>query len=172
MAKKTTSLDQESEQKTTSFAPPWSREEFHQDVVTTFLTPVRIIGWMTDWRTACRILGKEDDENVVVTLGMPDMTSDELGVSYQDIASTAFAQAMEVMYDFAYFGRIDESREGMDYEGICTWIAEILCDLANSNYASEWDSYGGLGAESAARCLRVAETANARRVLEGEEPFS
>lgn len=146
-----------------------SREELHHDVVVLFLFQARTVGWMTDTATAWSVLGKKTKEGH--ELFDPDETADDLGVTYTDVQRTAFARAIEAMYDYAYFGLLDESIEPMTVESIYSWTSAILNDMSCSSVMNEWLSYGCDDIKSAARCRRVAELANARAILEGGEGF-
>lgn len=152
------------------FPVPFSVEEFHDDVVTLFLHQLRQIAWMKDHKTAWLIVGKAlaDGESIF----NPELSSADAGLTYADIQDTPFAQYLENMYQYAYFGILDESLEPVEYETGYTWMSALLYDMNRSMFLVEWESYGGDGQRSAARCLAVAELANARRVLEGGEGFS
>jgi hypothetical protein len=151
------------------FPVPFSIEEFRKNILTFFLTQVRTIGWMTDVATAWGITGKSDLG--VSELFNPDLTAEELGLTYADVSETTFARCMECLYQFAYYGILDESIESMSYESIYTWLTAIIDDTARGRVAAEWDSYGAFGVIDIANLYRVAETANARRILEGMEHF-
>lgn len=152
------------------FPVPFTVEEFRDDVVTLFLHQLRQIAWMTDHKTAWLIVGKAlaDGESIF----NPELSSADAGLTYADIQDTPFAQYLENMYQYAYFGILDESLEPVEYETGYTWMSALLYDMNRSTFLEEWDFYGGDGKYSAARCLAVAELANARRVLEGGEGFS
>jgi hypothetical protein len=152
------------------FPVPLSLEEFHDDVVTLFLHQIRQIAWMTDRNKAWLITGKLPAD--LSSIFDPELSSDDAGLVYADIQETAFAQYLENMYQYAYFGVLDESLEPVEYETGYTWMAALLYDMNRSMFMVEWESYGGDGQHSATRCLAVAELANARLVLEGKEGFS
>lgn len=151
------------------FPVPFSIEELRSNILYFFLTQVRSIGWMTDAATAWRITGKP--EVTASELFDPDMTPGDLELTYADISETMFARCMESLYQFAYFGVLDESIESMSYESIYTWLTAIVDDTARGRVMTEWDSYGAFGAMDTSNLYRVAETANARRILEGLEHF-
>jgi hypothetical protein len=152
------------------FPVPLSTEQFHDDVVTLFLHQIRQIAWLTDRNKAWLITGKVPADSS--SLFDPELSSGDAGLVYADIQETPFAQYLENMYQYAYFGVLDESLEPMEYETGYTWMASLLYDMNRSMFMVEWESYGGDGKHSAARCLTVAELANARMVLEGKEGFS
>jgi hypothetical protein len=148
---------------------PFDRDTLHQDTVIVFLHQVRTLGWMCEGPAAWRVTGKPlADESLLFD---PDASAEELGLAYADIQHTPFAQCLERMYDYGYLGLLDESADAMDYESIYTWISAVLTDIRHSSVMNEWSTYGGEESASAERSLRVAELANARRVLEGGENF-
>ncbi len=148
---------------------PFGRETLHQDVLIVFLHEIRTLGWICEAPAAWRVISKSPaDHNVLFD---PDASLEDLGLAYTDIQHTPIAQTLERMYDYGYFGISDESAEAMVDESIFTWISAILTDVRHSSVMNEWGTYGGVGSASAERCLRVAELANARRVLEGAENF-
>lgn len=146
-----------------------SREAMRDATVEVYVQVARTIGWMKDWEAAWSFLGKETADGL--NLFNPDNSAKELGVTYDDISSTPFAESLEILYDYAYLGFADESAEFMGHESIYTWTSAILEDVAKSSAAQEWDSYGSTIIECARACREVAELANARRILEGKEDF-
>lgn len=173
MAKKNSrDLPSEPAESMSAFVPPFAREEFERCVLATFLLQLRQLAWMTDGKTAWQVLGKDyKGVDTDYFLFSTEYTADSFGLSFCDIAGTEFAKVMMRLYDFAYFGLLDQSDdEGrLDLNTQVTWIAAIVATHANSPFAGEWDWEG---TDEAVKCLRVVETANARKVLEGDEPFS
>ena len=151
-----------------SFPVPFSIKEFREDITNVFLHYVRDICWMTDEETAWAITKVAKPES---NLCNPDCTAEDLGLAYDDIRHTEFAKALERLYDYAYFGKLDSSAEVLEDESIHTWITALVCDAAESSVAMEWAAYGLDVVPSAKRCAVVAEVANARVTLEGNEPF-
>jgi hypothetical protein len=98
----------------------------------------------------------------------PQNVPADFGMAYSDIASCLFAEAIDQMYDFAYFGiHSAEQAEPMGYETVHTWIAAFLIDLEDSRWGDEWEGYGATVATHVTACLNVCEMANARAILEG-----
>jgi hypothetical protein len=153
-----------------SFPVPLSMDEFHDDVVSLFLHQLRQVAWMTDCNKAWLISGKLPADPS--SLFDVELSGANAGLAYAEIRETPFAQYLENMYQYAYFGVLDESLEPMEYETGYTWMAALLYDMSCSTFMVEWESNGGSGKDSAAQCLSVAELANARLVLEGNEGFS
>lgn len=151
--------------------PPVSEKDFRDDVTNIFLHYVRTIAWMADAQTAWAIT-KAPELNYAGDLLNPDLKADDLGLHYEHIRETELAKAMQRMYDFAYFGLLDLSADGFNDESIHTWITAIVVDAASGAVSAEWNAYGLDTDRCAARCAQVAETANARAILEGGESFS
>jgi hypothetical protein len=99
-------------------------------------------------------------------------TAADMGVTYEHIRHTALVRHMEVLYEFAFHGRLDVSAEPMSDEGVYMWIADLLMDAHDGHVAEQSDFYEGPIVSSAYRCVFVAELANARHILEGGEGFS
>lgn len=159
-----------SELETVGLTPAVSVADFQNDVTNVFLHYVRTIAWMADAETAWAIT-KAPKLDHAAELFNPDFNAADLGLQYTNIQATEFARAMQRMYDYAYLGQLDQSQDPLDYESIHTWIAAIVVDVAASATGREWDSYGVDILSCASRCAQVAETANARAILEGGEPF-
>lgn len=95
-----------------------------------------------------------------------------LELSYGDIRSIQLARALEQQYDFGFLGLVTEGLEPLEYETIHMWVAAYLMDLRDSQFVSEWESYGVEVNASVLRCLHVCELANARLTLEDREAYS
>lgn len=149
---------------------PITLEQFRSDATNVFLHYVRNIAWMVDTQTAWAIT-KAPALEFNGALANPELMATDLGLTYEHIQNTEFARAMQRMYDYAYFGKLDLSQEEIGYESIHTWITALVVDVAGSAVGAEWDSYGLDILSCASRCAQVAETANARVTLEGEDPF-
>lgn len=154
-----------------SFPAPFTAEEFHRDVLMLYVHQMRTMAWMKGDSSIWQVFG-EAPEHPDDIFG-PEITVEEMKITYAAIADTSFAKCLESMYLYSYSGILDESFEPMEYETNYTMLSAILCDMNKSLFMSEWDSYVGCEEIAAAqRCLAVAELANARRVLEGHENFS
>lgn len=151
---------------THEFPVPFTLDALRQDILFLYFQQVRTIGWMAGTDSVWKLIDRKDsaDEHRFFD---PDTEPQDIGFEYSNISETPFAQSIEQMYQYAYYGIQDESKEGLDNESIHMWVSAILSDLANSRVAGEWDGYGVETLEPARRCLEVAELANARRVLEG-----
>lgn len=98
--------------------------------------------------------------------------ADAYDIHWSDVATTALAQTMEDLYDFAYFGTFDPRYypgELGDETG-AWWVAMYLKDFSGSQSLSfQTDYSGGNELASAQRLLQIVEIANARNVLEGAD---
>ena len=131
---------------------------------------VRSIAWMTDPKTAWAITGLPYND-AVGDLTSFEYPAAEFGIKYEDISKTNFAAVLMNMYDFAYLGRQDMSKEKMEDESSYAWITPLLVDLNSGAMGQVWNTYEAEFCRSAAKCVAVAELANARVVLEGGESF-
>jgi hypothetical protein len=154
----------------TTFPIPFTLDAFQNDITEVFLHYVRIIACMTDADTAWGIL-KLPSENYSRDLFYVGLEAKDLGLTFEHIRHTAFAEALDRMYQYAYFGRKDHNQESMVYESGYTWITCLAFDARSGDMANEFDSYGWPVKDCGARCAQAAETANARITLEGEAPF-
>lgn len=148
------------------FPIPFSIESLRSDILTLYFQQVRTMGWMAGPEAVWKLIERKDDVHEYVVFD-PDTTPEEIGFEYGSISNTSFAMSIEHMYQYAYHGILDDSFEPLDNESIHMWVSAILSDMASSRVGDEWESYGATAIAPAARCLEVAELANARRVLEG-----
>jgi len=169
MTKTNTTLENmTTERQNSDLAPSLTLAQFHDDVTNVFLHYVRNISWMTDVDTAWAIT-KAPPLAYANELAYPDYSAVDLGLTHAHIKDTEFARAMQRMYDYAYFGLVHLGEEALEYESVHTWTAALLVDAASGAVSSEWGSYGLDIEASASRLVKVAETANARLILEGGE---
>jgi len=161
-------MDQQS-----TFPVPFSLEQLRQDVVEIYGRHL--------W--AATLFSSAEDQAITTPNGKampeaghllwsPDEDAAAIGLRYEDIAGSPLVKALEQEYDYAFHGVSQLGVEAMEYESIHTWVAAYLMDLSVSRVVLEWESYGGELSSSIERCLHACELANARRVLEGFEPFS
>jgi hypothetical protein len=153
------------------FPVPFSLDAFRKNIVEVFFHYVRTIGLMTDPETAWRIT-KTATPVSYSSFYSQEYSAAELGLSYEDIRGTQFAQTLELLYDFAFFGRRDASAEALDDEGIYMWASDISHEALYGQVSSKWSDFGLDIQSHAANCVLVTETANARNILEGGESFS
>jgi hypothetical protein len=153
-----------------AFPVPFSLDAFRKDILEVFFHYVRIIGWITDEKTASQVMGFASANPGY--LFDPEWSTEDHGLNYERVRGTQFAVALEHLYEFAFFGRRDLSAESMEYESYYMWVSDLVLDAFDSSVSEQWGSYGGMVSEHAKNCLLVAETANARVILEGDEPFS
>ena len=153
------------------FAIPFTRDELRQDILNIYLLQLRTTALIAEEEMVWALTKKPLHH--AFGLVNPNSEPCDLGLSFYDIRETELAKALEQQYDYGFFGVVSVGREAMDYETIHTWVAAYLMDLKSSQMVAESESYGGANlATSILRCLHTCELANARRVLEGSEPFS
>ncbi|SAK97694.1 hypothetical protein AWB79_07503 [Caballeronia hypogeia] len=161
-------MSESNSQAAATFLAPPSIEVFRQDLVEMYLFQLGNLAWMVGEPAANRLLQREPSVGLLNLGG----NAAEVGLTYEDIRGANLAKAMELLYHFAYFGRLDESAEFMGEESIYNWLAAILFDVRQSQTATYRDNqYQCKTLESAERCVVVAELANARNILEGGESF-
>lgn len=149
---------------------PFSREIYEEAVTNAFLFYVRNLCWMTDSETAWAVT-KAPVPKDLEAVHVPEWDAASLGLTFEHLRNTTFAQAMERMYQYAYFGRLDLSDDPLEDETTHTFISAIVCDIAESKVAEEWRDHGHDVSSYAVRLMQVAETANARVMLEGGDGF-
>lgn len=150
---------------------PFTLGKLQEMVLNLYFQQARTIGWMKgDAAIGWEIIGKPTD-GYEGEFFDPDFDPEHLGLRYDAICNTNFAKCIENMYQYAYFGILDESGEQMDYESTYTWMTSILSDMKNSQMFYELETYGSFSLDDAEKCFQVAELANARIVLEGGENF-
>lgn len=152
------------------FPVPFSLDAFRNDILEVFFHYVRIIGWIADEKTALQVMNLEPANPG--HLFNPEWSAKDNGLNYEHVRGTQFAVALEHLYEFAFFGRRDLSAEPMEDEGYYMWVSDLVLDAFESSVSAHWDMYGSMASDHAKNCLVVAETANARVILEGGEPFS
>lgn len=153
-----------------------SREEIQQDVAEillalanharfAFLNPKRNSDALL-WELLTARAGNRPGD-----LANPDSAPADLHIEWADVAETALGATMMQLYDYGVLALVDVSTEQLDSnENSAAWVCTLLHDLQRSVFLVEWDAAtGGRTAPCVARCLFIAETANARVILEGGE---
>lgn len=148
---------------------PLTLEELHACVLEVFLFHVRTIGWLTDTKRAAAIVPSAHFDSELLL--DPDAGPADMGLTYDDIRELPFAKVMDTLYEFAYFGRLDAGANPMEDESYYMWVSAIISDVGYGRTAETWGAYGASIDDSARKCVLVAETANARHMLEGGESF-
>lgn len=149
---------------------PFDLEKLHEMILNLYFHQVRSMNSIVNEDTLRKFMGMSEDGHQD-NFFSPTYTPKELGLQYSTIRNTTFAECIEKMYQYAYFGILDESAQEMEYESDYTWVTALLSDMKNSRVFEEWESYGSNVLNDAEMCLQVAELANARIVLEGGENF-
>ncbi|MGC4368000.1 hypothetical protein [Hydrogenophaga sp. R2] len=155
-----------------SFLKPFSRDVLRQDILNVCMLHARLSYLFADVKTTAKAHFRRD---VVVPVGLsyPDETPQDIGLTYDDVRWTDFAQAMERQYNYAFEAVIGGPGEPMENETSHTAVAAILLDMQESMLVYELSSYGGGYWEaSVQRCLHVTQLANARLLLESGAVFT
>lgn len=154
-----------------SLIPPFSLEQFQEDLIEVYVHHICNIGRLVNVEAAWALLSKEELSMPAYEFLNPEASAKNLGFTFATIAHTEFAKAMINLYNYAFFGRLDTALQAPEGESEYVWYTTLCCDAADSPSASERFDYGSDIFPHANRCVQVAETANARNMLEGEEPF-
>lgn len=162
-----TIMDSTNESTSNAFLKPISREQMRADIVTVYVHLLRMVGRLTNENDLSRVFGVPAERVWLVLDG--SMSADEIGLGYENVEETLLARAMETLYDYAYFGVQDVSKEPFLDESIYTWVAAFLLDVAGSGFAHEYAAYGSEAHVVARRLADIAELANARHILEGAD---
>lgn len=171
-----TSVENNPEQ-VSAFPVPFLIESFRNDIMDVLLHYVRTVGRVTSCGNEEKnhllwsLIGMQPSESIF-KLYNPELNAIDLGMRYENIKESTLAQYMERLYEFAFYGRKDPSAEDMEYESTYMWVTDLVMDALQSHITEEWDSYGGIIKKPAAHCALVAETANARCILEYGKYFS
>lgn len=160
----------------TGFPIPFTISEFKKDITVVYLHKLRELAWMTGSADAkevsvWKVIGKQPADQIDIY--NPDASSDDMGIGWDDIKHTDFANYLLSMYEYGCHGVYEGSLEPME-DGTCyTWLSAILVDMEGSRFLEEWSGgYSGEGRESVKRCHYIARLANARCTLESGHPFS
>jgi hypothetical protein len=176
----TESEDHGSKPVASGFPVPFAVEQLRSDIQEVLLLLARQLhfvfgrsdrGQLTEQSTLLGLAAGGD-------MNDPDSTPQDLGLRYELVQDTHLAETLEDLYGYAFHGMLDLSRPEFDSGSSATWISTIVRDLEGSAFAEQWAAYvptpsvvvGDHGLMTAAgRCLLVCETAQARRVLEGDD---
>jgi len=102
-----------------------------------------------------------------VSMNYPEIIPGREGgqLSYEHLATTAFANTLDELYNFAYHGVVFTTGYEMNSESAASWISKILMDLSNSQFASEWNDHSPC-LDAIKALLGICECAQARLILE------
>lgn len=148
-------------------------EAFRRDIVIALVHHLRVTAWIQGheripaiWASA-GITPASPDE-----IYNPDWTVADWGLKWEQVAGLDFAIYLDNMFQYGQFGLYDTGWEPMEEGTGYTWSSLVLMDMNSSHFLADWtQGFSGEGADSIARCLQVAELANARYVLETGGPF-
>ncbi len=156
---------------TNELAAPFPLTQLQDDLVEVYVHHVRNVGHLVNVEAAWALLSNEELSIQPWEFLNPEATAKELGFTFTTIAHTTFAKAMVNLYNYAFFGRLDTILGAPEGESEYVWYTTLCCDAADSPTATERFDYGSDIGIYAKRCVLVAETANARNMLEGQEPY-
>ena len=151
------------------FVLPFSREQLRTDIMNIILFEMRRFRHMTKYNAKLLGLGSDNE----VAFWDAGMNPQELGMKYKDVESFTLALVLEDHFDYAFFAATsDRCSQPFEADSIHTYVAAYLEDLSNSRQVQEWEAEGHESLHSGIRrCLHATEITNARRILEGFEPF-
>ena len=167
----TTEVSQAGEDNAGSLPITISQDEFHNAVTEVYVHYLRNIALLTQDDSALSLLSMPAERLSGYDLLSPDYSAEDIGISYKLISHSHFAQTLDLIYDFAFFARLDMTAEQMGDGTSYTFISTLLADAAYGYTAENWNDFGHPIMDYAKKCLLVAEIANARCVLEGMESF-
>lgn len=167
---------------TAVLVPPITREDMRQAVVDLLWGEAHVMARV--YGRALSPLSKAERqapsvfelmaERYVAGLQRPemDLPAGEFGITWNDVANTGLAEAIEHLYEFAYLATFDPRYypHELGDESAAWWIALFLKDAASSASLSWQQEYSdGQELRAAQTLLQIVETANARHLLEGAE---
>ncbi len=168
---KTTKPKRASQEAKAMAAAPPPLDQYRADVLEVFLFYVRSMAQMTNARAAWTLTGAPPLRDLNDELLSPELGASDFGLDYSHIRTSRLAEVLEALYQYAYVARIETTvADSMEFGTVFTWITGLVADAARGEVHHEWDAFGG-NKGGADRCLRTAEIANARAVLEGGDGF-
>lgn len=162
----TSSQPQEKAQSSASF----SQEQLQEDICTLLLMEARKRNQLLDTSLGMAAIGLEIESDM--DFWAYSNSASDLNLTYSKLKDTEFAKLMLDNYDFGLHAITGTRTEPMEHETLHTWLSAYLMDLSTSAYVEECEEWGVPNLKEAIkRCLYTLELSNARRVLEGNEPF-
>jgi hypothetical protein len=172
MAKtKATEISQPIENTIGSLPNTISLDDFHIAVTEVYVHYLRNIALLNQDNSVLSLLSIPMENFSQFSLFSPELSAEDIGISYKHINHIDFAKRLDFLYDFAIFARLNMTAESMDGMSSYTVVSTLLADAAYGYTAEHWDWSGHPIMEHAKKCILIAEIANARCVLEGMEPF-
>jgi len=148
-----------------------SLDDFHKSVTEVYVHYLRNIALMTQDNSVLSLLSMPMENFSKYCLFSPELSADDIGISYKHINHMGFAKDLDFLYNFAVFARLDVTADEMDGLSSYTVTSSLLADAAYGYTAEHWDMSGHPIMDHARKCMLIAEIANARCALEGMEPF-
>lgn len=167
-------LNETTEDEGTGFPIPFTLDELKQDILETMLALINQTRFTffreegtdaTLWPLLTNKPNGEDPSDYV----NPENCAKELNLVFSDIEGIEMVKSLVSLYNYGMLGLTDEWMNEMDdCDGPGNWASRILFDLHRSTFLEDWVAYRSINVQpSVARCLLVAELANARLMLEG-----
>ncbi|NYT79049.1 hypothetical protein H0A71_18835 [Alcaligenaceae bacterium] len=150
---------------------PFPLSQLQEDLAEVFFHHLQNIGRLVDAEAAWTLISKDPLDIFPFQFLNPEESAKGFGFTFSMIAHTSFAQSMINLYNYAYSGRLDRTQQKPEGESDYVWYTTLCCDVADGATGRERIDHGSDVSTHASRCVQVAETANARNMLEGEEPF-
>lgn len=164
MEKRTTSHTAETAP--AALKPAVTQEQMQADLLVVYLYEMRMAAFLAgEGDAAVGYLHRPLPEDPDLTAGPAD-----IGLVFADIAHSDFARTFVTLYDYAYHGLLSSEAEAMGDETGYTRAAARVFDLQWATLPEQ--TLQDEVVPAAERLTQVAETANARHILEGgSEPF-
>lgn len=150
---------------------PFPISQLQEDLAEVFFHHLQNIGRLVGAEEAWALISREPLDALPFQFLNPEETAKNFGFTFSMIEHTSFAQSMINLYNYAYTGLLDRAQQRPEGESDYVWYTTLCCDVADGATGIERMDYGSDVSIHADRCVLVAETANARNMLEGEEPF-
>lgn len=158
-------------QSDSSMQPPFTVDQLKEDICTIVLLELRKLDHLFGDSSGWESLGIAE-EDVPAAWRNPSYSAQEIGLTFDKVEDTAFADIMLDHFDHGFLALRGTRSETMDWDSAHTYIAAYLIDLGKSVYVEEWEGEGVPDLQEAiGRCLHTVKISNARRALEGHEPF-
>lgn len=167
-------LNETTDDQGTGFPIPFTLDELKHDILETMMALINQTRF-TFYRdegtdaTLWPLLSNKPNDEDSSAYANPDLGAYELNLTFSDIERIEMVKCVVAFYNYGMLGLTDEWMNEMDdSDGPGNWASRILFDLHRSTFLEDWVAYRVIDVQACvARCLLVAELANARLMLEG-----
>ena len=160
----------EADQKPYGVPLPFSKGELQKEIFRVHLALLRLCAPGLPSRLMEKLISSEMPYSPFEASWEPWTSDEEFNACYEAIRDTELAETVETQFEFGFHG-VRRANSDLDViGGPHTSTTAILFDLKDSEIVRFWADHG-LPLHPFDRCFHVAELANARLVLEGQEPF-